>query len=87
MSEGPAVTVDAVVLRTSLGDNAVMPGAAGAGLFLQFFRVTTDNLHIDEFGSRVGQPAKHGFDPQYNRADDQIVGATYTPLALFSARP
>ena len=37
--EGIDVTVDALVLRTSLGNNAVMEGAIGAPIFVVFYEV------------------------------------------------
>lgn len=85
--EGKDVTVKAVILRTAKGDNALMAGALGAKVYLQFFRVNVENgktLSINENGTTKGQKATHGFDLRLNRADDFIEGAIYEPIARFT---
>ena len=80
-------TIRSVVLRTARGNNAMMPGAAGATLYLQFFNVDPDDaagLSINDNGTRVGDRATHGFDHQYHRADDYVDGAIYRPLVRFT---
>ncbi len=76
------VILDALVLRTSRGNNAVMKGAIGAKMNIVFFEVKRSGkgLSINENGTTKGDSATHGFDHQFNRADDYIEGATYTFL-------
>ncbi|MEO1236618.1 MAG: hypothetical protein AAFX76_07500 [Planctomycetota bacterium] len=77
------VTLDALVLRTSLGSYGVLPGAPCAPMYVQFFRVDPDPespLTINDNGTPLGTPASHGFDTRLSRADDYIQGARYTPL-------
>lgn len=78
--EGVNVSVDALVLRTSKGNNALMQGASGAELYVVFFEVTTmdgDSMRINENGTTKGDLATHGFDVQFNRCDDFIEGEKY----------
>lgn len=80
---GGDVTLDAIVLRSSRGDNAIMSGTPGAEMYLQFFEVEIpegETLRINENGSSKGQRAAHGFDHQFNRADDFIEGPAYRPI-------
>jgi hypothetical protein len=82
-TEGGEVVVDAIVLRSSRGDNAIMAGVPGSKLYLQFFEVELPPgavLQINENGTGEGQSATHGFDHQYNRADDFIEGPVYRPM-------
>ena len=81
VGDAPLV-LDALVIRTGRGDNAVMSGAPGAAMYVQFFEVTCPpaGLAIDEVGTGRGEPATHGFDLSLNRADDFITGARYRPL-------
>ncbi|QDV65172.1 hypothetical protein [Crateriforma conspicua] len=81
--DGDDVTIDAIVLRTARGNNAVMAGTPGAKMYLQFFEVVDfpeQTLRINENGTTKGQRATHGFDMKYNRADDFIEGVTYRPI-------
>ena len=81
--EGGDVTIDAIVLRSSRGDNAIMAGAPGAEMYLQFFEVELpegETLRIHENGTTKGESATHGFDHQFNRADDFIEGPVYRPI-------
>ena len=81
--EGTNVTLDALVLRTSLGSNAVMKGAANAEMYVVFFTVDAIEgkpLTINENGTTKGDSATHGFDHQFNRCDDYIEGINYTFL-------
>lgn len=77
--EGINVTIDALVLRTSKGNNALMSGASGAELYVVFFEVKTkdSDLSINENGTTKGDLATHGFDFQFNRCDDYIEGDRY----------
>ncbi len=83
---GKDVTIDALILRTSRGNNAVMTGAIGAELSIVFYEVTIpapSAFRINENGTIKGNRAKHGFDHQFNRADDFIEGVNYTFLKHF----
>ena len=76
--ENRDVTVDALVLRTSRGNNAIMEGALNAEMYILFYEVLYDGkLRINENGTSVGENATHGFDHQFNRADDFIEGVEY----------
>lgn len=82
--EGQGVRLDAVVLRTSMGDNALMAGAPGAPVYVQLFEVVPvegEELRIDDNGTPVGTRSKHGFDRSISRTDDFIRGVGYVPLA------
>jgi len=82
-AEGGDVTLDAIVLRSSRGDNAVMAGTPGAEMYLQLFEVEIsagEILRINENGTSKDEPASHGFDHQFNRADDFIEGPDYRPI-------
>lgn len=80
--EGADVQATALTIRTSRGNNALMQGAPGAAIYVQFFQVTIDEaeFRINENNTEVGDSATHGFDEQYNRADDFIEGVQYTPI-------
>ncbi len=74
--------VSAVVVRTGNSNHAVLPGAAGASLFIQFFRVASEPRIDDAGTSRAsGVRPTHGLSGQY-RADDRIVNVIYQPIAL-----
>ncbi|MFC4698728.1 hypothetical protein ACFO4O_00955 [Glaciecola siphonariae] len=80
---GKDIVIDAIVLRTSRGNNAIMSGTPGSLMYLQFFEVDEidgERLTINDAGTRKGDRALHGFDHQFNRADDYIEGAKYTPF-------
>ncbi|APQ15946.1 hypothetical protein [Maribacter hydrothermalis] len=80
------VVIDALVLRTSRGNNALMKGAVGSRLRVVFFEVdipANKLLKINENGTTKGERATHGFDHQFNRADDFIEGVEYTFLKQF----
>ena len=80
---GPTVKLDAIVLRTGRGKNAVMAGTPGAQMYVQFYQVRVADgsvFRINENGTGKGQQATHGFDRQFNRADDFVEGAVYVPL-------
>ena len=82
--EGQHVKINSIVLRTSLGSKALMDGTADAELYLVFFEVdTTDAFAIDNNGTGKGDSATHGFDHQYNRCDDFIVGDQYSAIKMF----
>lgn len=79
---GRAVRLDAIVLRTSRGNHAIMAGAPGARVYVQFFKVRLPaggEPRINENGTGKGARATHGFDHQFNRADDFIEGPVYVP--------
>ncbi len=85
--EGLIVIPDALVLRTSKGNNALMEGAIGAELYIAFFEVRTktgDSLRIHENGTTKGDLATHGFDQTLNRCDDFIEGVEYIFLTKIS---
>ncbi len=87
---GPAVEVAALVVRTSLGQNAVMPGAPGAPVCAQLFEVVEESpgaLRIDDNGTPVGTRSTHGFDRALPRTDDFIAGVRYLPLAVTAFGP
>jgi len=71
-------TFTAVVLRTGPSDAAVLEGAPGAPLFIQFFEVEGVPL-IDDNGTPPGADAAHGFSKNH-RCDDVIRGISYRPL-------
>jgi hypothetical protein len=73
-------TLDAIVLRTGPSDSAVLAGAPGAGLFVQFFEVT-GTPRINDNGTPPGTDAKHGFGKNH-RCDDFLEGVTYSPLRV-----
>ncbi len=72
--------LDAIVLRTGPADGAVLPGSAGAKVFVQFFEVMGEP-HIHDNGTPPGSDAKHGFSSNH-RCDDYIVGVRYRPLQV-----
>ncbi|NHF59941.1 hypothetical protein FK220_011355 [Flavobacteriaceae bacterium TP-CH-4] len=77
------VQLDALVLRTSRGDNAVMYGTPGAALYVVFYEVEKakgQEIRINGNGTTKGDEATHGFDVQFNRADDYIEGVDYVFL-------
>jgi hypothetical protein len=81
------VTLDALVLRTSRGNNAIMDGTPGAQMYVVFFEVRSkpgQSFRINENGTTKGQRATHGFDLQFNRADDFVEGAEYVFLRSFT---
>ena len=85
--EGVNVDIDALVLRTSKGNNALMAGVAGAELYIAFFEVKTktgNSLRINENGTTKGDKATHGFDHELNRCDDFIEGVDYIFLKRIS---
>ncbi len=87
MPKNMNVTLDALVLRTSRGNNAIMNGTPGAALYIVFYEVKTkkgEQVSINENGTTKGDQALHGFDLQFNRADDFIEGATYVFLDRFT---
>ncbi len=78
--KGFNVKLDALVLRTSKGNNALMEGASGAEMYIVFFEVKIkegEKLRINENGTTKGDLATHGFDFQFNRCDDFIEGDEY----------
>ncbi|WP_235298713.1 hypothetical protein [Portibacter marinus] len=81
------VTIDALVLRTSRGNNAIMKGAPGSSLQIAFYEVvmrSDSSLKINENGTTKGDSATHGFDHQFNRADDYVEGVVYLYLDSFT---
>ncbi len=82
--EGVDIQVDAIVLRTSRGNNAMMAGAPGAPVYVQLFEVHSikgEQLRIDDNGTPVGTRSTHGFDRNFSRTDDHIEGVRYVPIA------
>lgn len=73
-------TLAALVLKTGPSDAAVLEGAPGAMLFVQFLEVT-GQPRIHDNGTPPGTDAKHGFSKNH-RCDDFITGVAYRPLHL-----
>jgi len=72
--------IEAIILRTGPADAAVLAGAPGAEVFVQFFEVT-GQPRINDNGTPPGTDARHGFTKNH-RADDYLEGVTYRPLHL-----
>jgi hypothetical protein len=72
--------LDAIVLRTGPSDAAVLAGAPGAKVFVQFFEVTGTPT-INDNGTPPGTKAKHGFSSNH-RCDDFIEGVTYKSIRV-----
>jgi len=72
--------LDAIVLRTGPGSAAVLAGAPGAEVFVQFFLVTGEP-RINENGTPSGTKAKHGFSTNH-RCDDFLEGVQYQSLRI-----
>jgi hypothetical protein len=72
--------LDAVVLRTGPSDAAVLAGAPGAKVFVQFFEVV-GTPKINDNGTPAGTKAKHGFSTNH-RCDDFFEGVTYKSLRV-----
>jgi len=75
-----ASLLEAIVLRTGPADAAVLPGAPGAKVFVQFFEVS-GVPRIHDNGTPPGTESKHGFSRNH-RCDDYIVGVRYRPLQM-----
>lgn len=72
--------LEAIVLRTGPDTGAVLAGAPGARVFLQFFEVTgTPRIHDN--GTPAGTEARHGFSKNH-RCDDYLTGVEYRPLLV-----
>jgi hypothetical protein len=78
---GQSLALDAVVLRTGNSATAVLPGAAGAPLYVQIFQVLGTPA-INDNGTPVGASATHGFTTNH-RADDFVQGVSYVERARF----
>jgi hypothetical protein len=78
---GQTLTIDAVILRTGNDTHAVMKGAPGAPVFMQFFEVEGKPT-LNDNGTPFGTPATHGWDMKHSKADDYITGVTYTSLRV-----
>lgn len=81
------VKIEALVLRTSKGNSALLEGTSGAELYVVFFEVKAkegSTIKINENGTTKGDQATHGFDFQFNRCDDFIEGDKYIFLHRFS---
>ncbi len=72
--------LEAIVVRTGPDTGAVLSGAPGAKVFVQFFEVT-GSPRIDENGTPPGAEARHGFSKNH-RCDDYITGVEYRPLLV-----
>lgn len=87
---GLSVQVRALTLRTGRGTNAVMAGAPGALVYVQWFevgRTPGESLRIHDNGTPLGTRAKHGYDLELSRCDDYVVGDTYTPVHRSTPAP
>ena len=76
-----AQELSAVILRTGPSDKAVLSGAPGSELFLQFYQVEGEP-RINDNGTPVGTDALHGFSTNH-RCDDFIEGIHYRPLEVY----
>lgn len=77
------VRLDALFLRVGLGDAAVLPGAPGARVAVQWFAVTGE--------PRLNDHGTPGFAGKFDRAnspelDDYLEGEQYFPLRTIEAR-
>ncbi|WP_420458434.1 endo-1,4-beta-xylanase [Neolewinella sp.] len=77
---GQELTLDAIVLRTGNSSSAILEGAPGAEVYMQFFEVTGTPV-INDNGTPVGTESEHGFNNNH-RTDDYLEGVTYTPIAI-----
>ena len=78
--EGERIQIDAVVLRTGNSSSAILEGAAGAPVYIQFYRVDGTPT-INDNGTPQGTESEHGFSTNH-RTDDYLNGITYVPLAI-----
>jgi hypothetical protein len=78
--EWDTIKVDAVVLRTGNSRSAVLSGAPGAPVHIQFFEVIGTPT-INDNGTPLGTPSEHGFSTNH-RTDDYLDGITYKSIAL-----
>jgi arylsulfatase A-like enzyme len=74
--------LESIVLRTGPAHGAVLAGAPGAKVFLQFFEVVGDPV-IHDNGTPPGAEARHGFSTNH-RCDDYLTGIEYRPLRVVS---
>jgi hypothetical protein len=72
--------LDAIVLRTGPADAAVLAGAPGAKVFIQFFKVTGEP-RINDNGTPMDAKATHGFSSNH-RCDDFIDGVRYESIGV-----
>lgn len=72
--------LEAIVLRTGPDTGAVLSGAPGAKVFLQFFEVA-GAPRIHDNGTPPGTEARHGFSKNH-RCDDFLTGVEYRPLLV-----
>ncbi len=70
----------AIVLRTGPAEAAVLAGAPGAAVFVQFFEVRGEP-RIHDNGTPPGTAATHGFSTNH-RCDDYLTGVEYLPWRL-----
>lgn len=73
-------SLDSIVLRTGNSHLCFLPGANGAEVFVQFFKVEGDPV-IDDNGTPPGVDATHGFSKNH-RCDDFVSGVEYKPLCI-----
>lgn len=70
--------LQSIILRTGPTNKAVLHGAQGKEVFVQFFEVD-GTPEINDNGTLSGSNAKHGFS-SVHRCDDFIEGVTYSPM-------
>ncbi|MFZ0427830.1 MAG: hypothetical protein WAO20_06920 [Acidobacteriota bacterium] len=70
--------LDAIVLRTGPAPSAVLSGAPGARVFVQFFEVL-GTPEVEDNGTPPGTDASHGFSTNH-RCDDYLSGVRYRPM-------
>jgi len=77
------IKVKALILRTGFGSAPFKPGAAGAEMFLQWFKVT-DNPVIRDHGTTTYPPGARWqtFNPKDPSTDDYIEGETFQSLRV-----
>ena len=77
---GESLTLDAVVLRTGNSSSAILDGAPGAEVYMQFYEVTGTPV-INDNGTPIGTESEHGFNTNH-RTDDYLEGVSYEPIAI-----
>lgn len=75
-----SIQLDAIVLRTGNSAKAVLPGAPGSEMYIQFFEVIGEPI-INDNDTPPGTPSTHGFNTNH-RTDDYLEGVTYKTIAI-----
>lgn len=77
---GSNIQLDAIVLRTGNSANAILPGAAGSEVQIQFFEVV-GTPSINDNGTPPGTDALHGYTTNH-RADDYLEGIRFRTIKV-----